>query len=83
MDKHSVRRQAQSISWEVSLRDDSHAQYGLFVLHQQFQEDPDAYLKRYLGDKLRFMWQGDNVCDGDVYRYPYDSGTTNRVIDAA
>ena len=81
MDKRSAGRSAQSLSWEVSLRDDSHAQYGLSVLHQQFQENPNDYLKWYLGGKLLFMWKWDNVCNGDAYQYPYDSGTTNRVLD--
>jgi hypothetical protein len=44
--------------------------YGLTVLRQQFQENPSAYLKWYLGGKLLFMWKWDNVYNGDVYQYP-------------
>lgn len=44
--------------------------YALRVLKRQFLLSPFSYVKWYLGGKVVFMWQWDNIYVGDVYQYP-------------
>jgi hypothetical protein len=44
--------------------------YAFQVMKKRVMERPGAYLKWYLGGKIIFMWNWDNIYIGDVYIYP-------------
>ena len=52
---------------EQMIEDKWHA---LRVLKKRFLLSPFSHIKWYLGGKLAFMWQWDNIYVGDVYQYP-------------